>query len=208
MNEYRRLAVDVSQERPDLSLRVAEHLLRYGRSFDSAGMPFIIGTAAEDVSELIIELTRHDLDRGLMLTQLLSDNLAGLASSSSNVSVAGVLKACVKLGLWAVAENQKDVLNRISQGLTAIDAELVENSLDRMEMTTERVFWEVSDRVVAYDWVEDHLRELIPVLRAHLHPQEPSRPARPRVRRDGNGTAKKVPTKVPAKEASTALPSA
>jgi hypothetical protein len=49
-----------------------------------------------------------------------------------------------------------------------------------MEVTTERVFWEVSDRVVAYDWVEDHMRELIPVLRSRLHPEKPRRPARVR----------------------------
>jgi hypothetical protein len=161
-------------------------------------MPFIIGTAAEDVSALIIELSQHDLDRGLMLAQLLSENLADLAANSSGVSLSGVLKACIKLGLWSVAEGQQDVLNRIAQGLTAIEPGLVERSLDRMELTTERVFWEVSDRVVAYDWVEDHLRELIPVLRSRLHPQEPSRP--PRARRNGNGTAKKPV----AKEASTA----
>ena len=65
-----------------------------------------------------------------------------------------------------------------------------------MEVTTERVFWEVSDRVVAYDWVEDHMRELIPVLRARLHPEEPRRPAR--VRR--NGSSK------PVSEASSATP--
>ena len=203
MNEYRRLAVDVSGERPDLSLRVAEHLLRYGRSFDAAGMPFIIGTAAEDVAELIIGLSKHDLDRALILTELLSDNLVSLAAGSDGVSVTGVLKACVKLGLWAIAEEQTNVLNRMSTGLTSIDPDLVERSLDRMEMTTERVFWEVSDRVVAYDWVEDHLRELIPVLRARLHPQEPTRPARARRNGNTNGHAKK-----PAKEASTALPSA
>jgi hypothetical protein len=198
MNEYRRLAVDVGGERPDLSLRVAEHLLRYGRSFDAAGMPFIIGTAAEDVAELIMELSRHDLDRALLLAEMLSDSLTDLAHSSERVSVGGVVKACVKLALRAVAEDQVDILNRISVGLTAIDPDVLEDALDRMEMTRERVFWEVSDRVVAYDWVEDHLRELIPVLRARLHPQEPARP--PRVRRSGNGTVRKSA----AKEASSA----
>jgi hypothetical protein len=208
MNEYRRLAVDVSVDRPDLPLRVAEHLLRYGRAFDAADMPFIIGTAAEDVAALIIELSKHDLDRALILAQMLSDGLEEVARTARPVSVSGVLKATIKLALWAVAEEQRDVLNRIAQGLTSLGPELVEHTLDRMEMTTERVFWEVSDRVVAYDWVEDHLRELIPVLRAHLHPQEPARP--PRARRNGGGESSsgngKARKSVQPKVASTATP--
>jgi len=89
------------------------------------------------------------------------------------VSLNGILKATIKLGLWAVAEDQRDILNRIAQGLSYVSPEVLENALGRMEVTTERVFWEVSDRVVAYDWVELQMRELIPVLRMRLHPEEP-----------------------------------
>ena len=183
MNEYRRLATDVAVERPDLPQRVAEHLLRYGRAFDVAGMPFIVGTAAEDVCSLIIEMARHDLDRALLLTELLTNNLAEMARVAQPVSLTGILKATIKLGLWAVAEEQRDILNRVAQGLGSVSPEVLDNALGRMEATTERVFWEVSDRVVAYDWVEDHMRELIPMLRARLHPEEPRRT--PRTRRNG-----------------------
>ena len=198
MNEYRRLAADVAGDRPDLPIRVAEHLLRYGRAFDAAGMPFIIGTAAEDVSTLITEMSGRDLDRALMLCELLSDNLVEMSRTAEPISLNGILKATIKLGLWAVAEEQRDILNRVGVGLTSVTPEVLDRALDRMESTTERVFWEVSDRVVAYDWVEDHIRELIPVLRARLHPQEPPRP--PRARRNGAG-ASRTP-----REASTATP--
>jgi hypothetical protein len=180
MNEYRRLAVDVSGGRPDLPQRVAEHLLRYALAFDAAGMPFIIGTAAEDVCDLIVEMSKHDLDRALLLAKLLSDTLTEMAPRSQAISLNGILKANIKLALWAVAEEQRDILNRIAQGLNSVPAQVLENALRRMELTTERVFYEVSDRVVAYDWVEGHLRELIPLLRTRLRPQEPARPVRQR----------------------------
>ncbi len=180
MNEYRRLAADVSADRPDLPQRVAEHLLRYGRVFDAAGMPFIVGTAAEDVSELIIEMSKHDLDRALLLARLLSANLNEMAAVAQPISLGGILKATIKLGLWAIAEEQRDILNQVAQGLTSVSPQVLDDALDRMELTTERVFWEVSDRVVAYDWVEDHMRELIPILRSRLHPDEPAPPQRSR----------------------------
>ncbi|GAC1613276.1 MAG: hypothetical protein NVS9B1_21500 [Candidatus Dormibacteraceae bacterium] len=178
MNEYRRLAVDLAATRPDLPQRVAEHLLRYGRSFDAAGMPFIIGTAAEDVADLVTVMAARDLDRALLLTALLAETLVEVAATRQGVSLAGILKASVKLALWAVAEEQRDVLNSIAQGLSAVDPEILDRALSRMEGTTERVFWEVSDRVVAYDWVEDHIRELIPVLRSRMQPEEPAPPRR------------------------------
>jgi hypothetical protein len=196
MNEYRRLAVDASAERPGLPQRVAEHLLRYGRAFDAAGMPFIVGTAAEDVCGLVVEMAKHDLDRAILLAELLNENLAEMARVAQPISLNGILKATIKLGLWAVAEEQKDILNRVAQGLTQVAPEVLETALSRMEVTTERVFWEVSDRVVAYDWVEDHMRELIPVLRSRLHPEEPRRQARSR----RNGATKAV------SEASSATP--
>jgi hypothetical protein len=177
--------------------------LRYGRAFDAAGMPFIVGTAAEDVSTLIIEMSQHDLDRALMITELLSDNLAEMAKVAQPVSLNGILKAVIKLGLWAVAEEQRDVLNRIASGLASVSPAVLNNTLDRMQGTTERVFWEVSDRVVAYDWVEDHLRELIPVLRARLDPEEAPRPARPRRNGDSRQARRSV---VAVKEGSIATP--
>jgi len=119
-----------------------------------------------------------------------------MAPVAQPVSLNGILKATIKLGLWAVAEEQRDILNRVAQGLSHVSPPVLEHSLGRMEVTTERVFWEVSDRVVAYDWVEEHMRELIPILRSRLHPEEPRRP--PRSRR--NGAPK------PVSEPSSALP--
>jgi hypothetical protein len=47
---------------------------------------------------------------------------------------------------------------------------LLERALRRLERTREDVYYEVAERVVAFDWVEDELRELIPALRARLDP--------------------------------------
>ena len=132
------------------------------------------------MSELIIEMSKHDLDRALLLARLLSANLNEMAAVAQPISLGGILKATIKLGLWAIAEEQRDILNQVAQGLTSVSPQVLDDALDRMELTTERVFWEVSDRVVAYDWVEDHMRELIPILRSRLHPDEPEPPHRSR----------------------------
>ena len=190
MNEYRRFASDSIENEPDLALRVAEHMLRYGRSFDAAGMPFIIGTAAEDVSTLVQEMAKYDLDRALLLTASLAQTLAEMAPHAQAVSLNGILKAVIKLALWALAEDRNEITAPLCVALLKVRSETVETAFARMETTTEKVFWEVSDRVVAYDWVEEGLRELIPSLRARL--LEIGAPVEPTVPRIHEGPSKKA----------------
>jgi hypothetical protein len=70
-------------------------------------MPFIVGTAAEDVCGLVVEMAKHDLDRAILIAELVTENLAEMAPVAQPVSLNGILKATIKLGLWAVAEEQR-----------------------------------------------------------------------------------------------------
>ncbi|HXN79208.1 MAG TPA: hypothetical protein VN965_10585, partial [Candidatus Dormibacteraeota bacterium] len=54
--------------------------------------------------------------------------------------------------------------------------------LDRMESMQNGLFWEVNERVIAFDWVEQPLRAEIPRLRAALR----------RAKATGNGLAREL----------------
>jgi hypothetical protein len=180
MNEYRNLAARALDARPHLISRVSEHLIAYGRSFDAAGFPLVIGTAAEDVAELTIQTARHDPERALPLCQLLDRTLTAMANTAQPLALNAVLTAVVKLALWAMSEHQKEIADRLLAGVSALPEQFVDEALSRMERTTEGVFWEVSDRVVAFDWVEEDLRELIPALRRRLRAPVSAPARRPR----------------------------
>jgi succinate dehydrogenase hydrophobic anchor subunit len=167
-NEYRLLAISAVETRPELLLRVAEHLVSYGRSFDAAGMHFIIGTAAEDVADMTMKVAPVDLDRSILLAQLLTRTLSNMAPSAQPISLNGVLKATIKLALWSLSVELAEITGTLLIGITTVSRQFTEDALERMERTTQDVFSEVSDRVVAFDWVEPDLRELIPLLRIRL----------------------------------------
>lgn len=167
-NEYRQFAVSAIDARPELLLRVAEHLVTYGRSFDAAGMPFAVGTAAEDVGDMTVKVAGRDLDRAILLAQLMARTLRELAPVAQPIALNGVLKAVVKLALWSLAAGHEELTGTLLAGLGAVSPQFTADALERMERTTQDVFWEVSDRVVAFDWVDPDLRELIPVLRERL----------------------------------------
>ncbi|HEY8864562.1 MAG TPA: DUF2254 family protein [Candidatus Dormibacteraeota bacterium] len=190
MNEYRRFAIGALEWRSDLAVESAAHLLRYGRHFDDAGMPATLGAAAEDVADLAIEAQNRDPQVSLQLARLLVRNLLDLTPSARPIGLNGLFKGVAKLSFWAMAADQKDVARLLVEGIAAAPPEFVDAALDRMESMQNGLFWEVNERVIAFDWVEQPLRAEIPRLRAALR----------RSKASGNGLAvelDKAPTVAP-----------
>jgi predicted membrane protein DUF2254 len=168
MNEYRRFAIGALEWRSDLAIEAAAHLLRYGRHFDEAGMPATFGAAAEDVADLAIEARAVNPDVTHRLAVLLVRNLLDLIPSARAIGINGLFKGVAKLTFWAMAADQKDISRILVDGFAAAPPDFVDAALDRMESMHSGLFWEVNERVIAFDWVEKPLRDEIPRLRAAL----------------------------------------
>lgn len=168
MNEYRRFAIGALEWRSDLAVEGAAHLLRYGRHFDEAGMPATFGAAAEDVADLAIESRARDPEVTRRLALLLVRNLLDLIPNARPIGLNGLFKAVAKLTFWAMAAEQRDIAHILVEGIAAAPPDFVDAALDRMQSMEDGLFWEVNERVIAFDWVEQPLRDQIPRLRAAL----------------------------------------
>jgi hypothetical protein len=179
MNEYRRYAIGALEWRRDLSIESAAHLLRYGRQFDEASMPATFGAAAEDVADLAIEAHVRDPQVSFRLAQLLVRNLLDLIPSARPIGLNGLFKAVAKLACWSMASDEKDITHVLLEGIAAAPPEFVDAALSRMETMQNGLFWEVNERVISFDWLEQPLRDEIPRLRVALR----------RVKSGGNGSS-------------------
>jgi Predicted membrane protein (DUF2254) len=179
MNEYRRFAIGALEWRPDLSVEAAAHLLRYGRHFEEAGMPATLGAAAEDVADLAIEARNRDPQVSLRLARLLVRHLLDMTPNARAIGLNGMFKGVAKLTFWTMSAEQKDIARVLVEGIAAAPPDFVDAALDRMESMQNGLFWEVNERVIAFDWVEQPLRAEIPRLRAALR----------RAKANGNGLA-------------------
>ncbi|HKC19334.1 MAG TPA: DUF2254 family protein [Candidatus Dormibacteraeota bacterium] len=168
MNEYRRFAIGALEWRRDLAVEAASHLLRYGRHFDEAGMPATFGAAAEDVADLAIEARVRDPQVSFRLAQLLVRNLHELIPNARPIGLNGLFKGVAKLTCWAMAADEKDIAHVLIEGIAAAPPDFVDAALARMESLQNGLFWEVNERVISFDWMEQPLREQIPRLRAAL----------------------------------------
>ena len=168
MNEYRRYAIGALEWRRDLAVEAAAHLLRYGRHFDEAGMPAIFGAAAEDVADLAIEARVRDPQVTFRLAQLLVRNLLDLIPNARPIGLNGLFKGVAKLTCWSMAADEKDIAHVLVEGIAAAPPDFVDAALSRMESMQTGLFWEVNERVISFDWLEQPLREQIPRLRSAL----------------------------------------
>src|SRR5438552_6219266 len=177
MNEDRRFAIGSVEWRRDLAAESPAHLLRDGSHFDEAGMPAIFGAAAEDVADLAIEARVRDPQVSFRLAQLLVRNLLDLIPNARPIGLNGLFKGVAKLTCWAMASDEKDIAHVLVEGLAAAPPDFVEAALIRMESMQNGLFWEVNERVIPFDWVEQSLRDQIPKPRTALG----------RAQRSGNG---------------------
>lgn len=168
MNEYRRFAIGALEWRRDLAVEAAAHLLRYGRHFDEAEMPAIFGAAAEDVADLAVEAHVRDPQVSLRLAQLLVRNFLDLIPNARPIGLNGLFKGVAKLTCWAMASDEKDVAHVLIEGIAAAPPDFVDAALSRIEGVQSGLFWEVNERVISFDWLEQPLREQIPGLRSEL----------------------------------------
>jgi hypothetical protein len=188
MNEYRRFAIGALEWRRDLSIESAAHLLRYGRHFDEAGMPAIFGAAAEDVADLAIEAHVRDPQVAFRLAQLLVRDLLDLIPNARPIGLNGLFKAVAKLACWAMASDEKDMTHVLLEGIAAAPPDFVDAALSRMESMQSGLFWEVNERVISFDWVEQPLRDEIPRVRVALR----------RIKSGGNGAVSAPTVELPA----------
>ena len=168
MNEYRRFAIGALEWRRDLSIDSAAHLLRYGRHFDEASMPAVFGAAAEDVADLAIEAHVRDPQVSLRLGQLLVRNLLDLVPNARPIGLNGLFKAVAKLACWSMASEEREVTHVLLEGMAAAPPDFVDAALSRMETMQTGLFWEVNERVISFDWMDQPLRDEIPRLRVAL----------------------------------------
>ena len=168
MNEYRRFAIGALEWRRDIAVEAASHLLRYGRHFDEAGMPATFGAAAEDVADLAIEARVRDPQVSFRLAQLLVRNLHELVPNARPIGLNGLFRGVAKLTCWAMAAEEKDISHVLVEGIAAAPPDFVDAALLRMESMQNGLFWEVNERVISFDWLEQPLREQIPRLREAL----------------------------------------
>src|SRR2546426_1102086 len=129
---------------------------------------YTIAVATRKVGLAAIEARVRDPQVSFRLAQLLVRNLLDLIPNARPIGLNGLFKGVAKLTCWSMASEEKDITHVLVEGIAAAPPDFVDAALSRMESMQSGLFWEVNERVISFDWVEQPLRDQIPRLRAAL----------------------------------------
>jgi hypothetical protein len=156
--EYRQYASAMLAVDAALGERVARHLVYYGRTANTMGLPFVTVTAAHDVRVLCEQAhERGDVDMSTMLDLFLSLDQA-VDDDSTELALQGVRRAQSILGAVLLARGDTELAQLIRDDMCEEPVARLVSIRDAILAVTERKFWEITDRGFNFDYVEPALR--------------------------------------------------
>jgi len=160
LNQYRLLAeLLLRQGWTDLVLAIAQYLAYYGQVARGAGMGFVTETSAHDLGALC--------ERAFELVSPAHDTMLGIflevdrepETKSDEKALRGVRKAQVKLATYYLVHGADGHAQRICDDMRSESPERLNSIRTEMLRIHAKDFWEVTDRGVNFDYLDESCRE-------------------------------------------------
>ncbi len=154
MSQYRKLAeFALFNGQPALAENIAQRIGSYGLLAHMEKTPFILETAAHDLSRLNeIAHGVHFPQKTAFLNILLNLN-EGITKSSRDHH--GVIKAKLKLGSYYMVKNNVYAAKAVFGVLYHEDHRLLLKIMDELRDITDKEFWEIVDRGENFDYISE-----------------------------------------------------
>ena len=160
--EYRRFAeVLLDGGYTDTGVKVVKHMIYYGRTSNSGGLPFVTVTVAHDVRvlcERAFVCAREHVHEMLRLFLTLDQ---ASEDQGEEVALLGVRRAQSILGAFFLDQGVEELAEQIRFDMRDEPAVRLRRIRDEILSVDEHKFWEITDRGFNFDWVEPRLRPLI-----------------------------------------------
>ncbi len=153
--QYRLLAERMVEARPDLAAEIAHRLAYYGQVGADAGLEWVSVTAVYDLRKLA-----EHADADFALDHLLE--LVAALARRRFAALRDVYKSVVALGSFALAHGRPAVATRLAAALATCPEADLDAVAAELVGVTDPFFWELTDRVINFDYLE-------PAVRARVH---------------------------------------
>ena len=155
--QYRLLARDCGDGRRTLLRQIARHFRYYGDQAALAGQPFIQQIAAFDLGWLTRRLFET---QNVAADDLLGEVLA-LEHRKQDQALELVVKAKLALGGFFLDDTHADAAERVRRNLADVEPDTLHRIGEELIDVRDRCFWEVTDRQVNFEWMDDGRKDKI-----------------------------------------------
>ncbi len=166
--QYRLFAETVLDQEPEKALSIASYFKYYGQIAENLGIIYIQDTVAHDLKNLCEQATtKHSPLQDKILSVFLSLYEIPLAKNQN--SLKGIVKNY--LALAAFYKENKIVVSypAILATLKKVPSALLQTSVEEIKQVQEQEFWEVTDRVINFDYLEPSLRRHLDNIMGEVH---------------------------------------
>jgi hypothetical protein len=143
----------------DLVLEIGRCLAYYGQTAHKADLGFITETAAHDLAVLCERAYDHDVACHDTLLGIFLEVDKEAETHAQEQTLRGVRKAQVKLATFYMAKNALTHADRICADMRGEKPERMASIRAELASVNEKVFWEVTDRGVNFDYLEPTRKE-------------------------------------------------
>jgi Predicted membrane protein (DUF2254) len=181
--QYRLLADTTLDEHPDLTLQIAHRLSYYGDAAASGPLLWMSAAAAYDL-RILAESAKargaSDDVVGAIVGDVIDTVRRGEAKQSP--ALPQLYKMAAALGAFFLDRGDGEQVRVLCEVLAGVPSPLLERVTAELLAVEDAVFWELTDRVVNFDYVEPEVRARLPELLARVpmvgvaRDEEPVRP--------------------------------
>ena len=198
--QYRLLADAAVERHPAMALEMAERLSYYGDAAVGGPLLWMSAAAAHDLRMLAESCHRRGADRSI--TASIVDHLLNTvrrAEARNSPALLQLQKTVAALGSFFLASGDRHFVRRLRAELEGLPQLRLDQILDELVSVDDPVFWELTDRVVNFDFVEEDARALLAAFLDGV--EELPQPAAPPDGRSNGGPSATV-TEAPASSSS------
>ncbi|MCC7105499.1 MAG: DUF2254 domain-containing protein [Chloroflexi bacterium] len=154
--QYDLFADAAFERRPDRALEIAHRIAYYGETALSMGVLWMAIAAANDLRTLVGAARQRGLPtevRQQVILELLALTRHAMARQSPATDL--IVKAALAVGAQLLFDGDDDLAGELAAGLTVCAPAQLARLAGELRAVVVARFWEVTDRVLNFDYVED-----------------------------------------------------
>jgi hypothetical protein len=167
--QYRLLADTTLDEHPELALQIAHRLSSYGDAAASGPLLWMSAAAAYDL-RILAESAQARGAADEVVGEIVGDVIDTVrrAEAKQSPALPQLYKMAVALGAYFLEHDEPEHVLVLCELLAGVPTETLERVTAELLAVDDPVFWELTDRVVNFDYVEPEVRARLPELLARV----------------------------------------
>jgi hypothetical protein len=167
--QYRLLADSALERRPEVALEIAQRLSYYGDAAASGPLLWMSAAAGHDLRMLAEASYRRGKDPRIVkaIVDYLLDTLER-AEAKASPALVQLYKTGAALGSFFQFNNASQLGTELRGKLNHLPRETLEQVRLELTRVDNPIFWELTDRVVNFDYLEPEVRAQLPAFLASL----------------------------------------